>query len=330
MSIHDWTVKELLDEACHLTGSGSVGSARRLHLRDLRLIAQVGSEFGRPAVIARQSATIVTLEHIRGIILQNAVLLVAKTGEEKHYPESQSMGEDLTRLQDQLSSPPPEGQAFEFYALEVLLGAAHDQLGQEIARARKDLADKPRARKMRTSLSSQKELTFIDDFRKLGRMVDSLYARAQGVCAALSSVLDDDDDLALMCLSQDYGTDSDAHDVAKDELEVMVELWWQSFANLNDSVGGLRLQLQTEQNELTVRSSLANTRFVRSNLVFRVCNFALQLGSMIPALLGMNFPGFFDRADEPPNIFNRASGGLVGASLSVLFLALLLAHKYVE
>jgi hypothetical protein len=183
---------------------------------------------------------------------------------------------------------------------------------------------------MRTSLSSQKELTFIDDFRKLGRMVDSLYARAQGVCAALSSVLDDDDDLALMCLSQDYGTDSDAHDVAKDELEVMVELWWQSFANLNDSVGGLRLQLQTEQNELTVRSSLANTRFVRSNLVFRVCNFALQLGSMIPALLGMNFPGFFDRADEPPNIFNRTSGGLVGASLSVLFLALLLARKYVE
>ena len=80
-SAHNWTTKQIFEEIRKLTGAPEEGaqlasSMKALHVRDLRLIDPHNSVNCQPMIMVRERGIIVKLEHVRGVILHDGVLLI--------------------------------------------------------------------------------------------------------------------------------------------------------------------------------------------------------------------------------------------------------------
>jgi len=80
-SAHNWTTKQIFEEIRKLTGAPEEGaqlasSMKALHVRDLRLIDPCNSVPCLPEILVRDRAIIVKLQHVRGIVLHDGVLLM--------------------------------------------------------------------------------------------------------------------------------------------------------------------------------------------------------------------------------------------------------------
>ena len=79
---HHWTTKQLFDETRKLTGAPEEvrpfekPASKTMHVRDLRLIDPCNSVPCMPEILVRDRAIIVKLQHVRGIVLHDGVLLM--------------------------------------------------------------------------------------------------------------------------------------------------------------------------------------------------------------------------------------------------------------
>jgi magnesium transporter len=188
--------------------------------RDLRKI----DSSNLPHILVRPSAILLNLLHLKVLIKRDRVLLFDVYGSQTSYPQSAFMYDLQGRLQ-QKSSPGAGGLPYEFRALEAVLTSVTSELEADFEAVRDpvirilgELEDDIDRHKLRVLLILSKRVSAFEQKAKLVR-------------DAIEELLDADDDLTAMYLTEK------AHDLYRgldDHTEV--ELLLESYHKLCDEV----------------------------------------------------------------------------------------------
>ncbi|XP_042379097.1 magnesium transporter MRS2-I-like [Zingiber officinale] len=180
----------------------------QIHARDLRILDPLLSY--PSAILGREGAIVLNLEHIKAIITADEVFLrdpsednvVPIVEELRRRLQSQNInqahgeGKESTVCQHDLEAIEEDESPFEFRALEVALEAICSYLD---ARATElETAAYPALDELTSKISSRN----LDRVRKLKSSMTRLTARVQKVRDELEQLLDDDDDMADLYLSR--------------------------------------------------------------------------------------------------------------------------------
>ncbi|XP_010917591.2 magnesium transporter MRS2-I isoform X1 [Elaeis guineensis] len=179
----------------------------QIHARDLRILDPLLSY--PSTILGRERAIVLNLEHIKAIITAEEVLLrdpmdenVIPIVEElrNHLPPAnvhQVHEDGRENLSGQHEEAAEEDVSpFEFRALEVALEAICSFLGAQTTEL--ETAAYPALDELTAKISSRN----LDRVRKLKSAMTRLTARVQKVRDELEQLLDDDDDMADLCLSR--------------------------------------------------------------------------------------------------------------------------------
>ncbi|XP_004288429.1 PREDICTED: magnesium transporter MRS2-I-like [Fragaria vesca subsp. vesca] len=180
-----------------------------IHARDLRIVDPLLSY--PSAILGRDRAIVLNLEHIKAIITAEEVLLrdpldenVIPVVEElqrrlppgNYIRENQTDGKEFPAGQNDVDAGEEDESPFEFRALEVALEAICSFLAARTTEL--ETAAYPALDELTSKISSRN----LDRVRKLKSAMTRLTARVQKVRDELEQLLDDDDDMADLYLSR--------------------------------------------------------------------------------------------------------------------------------
>ncbi|XP_039171734.1 magnesium transporter MRS2-I isoform X2 [Eucalyptus grandis] len=180
----------------------------QIHARDLRILDPLLSY--PSAILGRERAIVVNLEHIKAIITAEEVLLrdpsdinVIPVVEELQRRlavnaicQGQDDAEEYSHVQNDVEADEDDESPFEFRALEVALEAICSFLAARTTEL--ETAAYPALDELTSKISSRN----LDRVRKLKSAMTRLTARVQKVRDELEQLLDDDDDMADLYLSR--------------------------------------------------------------------------------------------------------------------------------
>lgn len=257
-----------------------------LQMRDIR---QVDPAFvAKPALWVRHSAIVVSLDGLRAIILYNK-MFIFDPGRE----ESQELCKFARKCVIRIAADGDRAQPFEFNALEGILIFVAMRLEKEFDEF------KPYMESYMHQLPNELNTKMLEDLRRMKQQLKQLMSRSNGVKNILENLLDDDDEMVNMYLSEQHENENnmvllrDTQDHS--EIEILLEAYLQvideivNHADLlddaiDDTEGLVMIHLDTLRNKLlTVELSMS--------VVTMMCTF----GSVISGVFGMNFEiGLFD------------------------------------
>ncbi|KAM0333586.1 hypothetical protein ACHAQA_002251 [Verticillium albo-atrum] len=271
--------------------------------RDLRKI----DSSNLPHILVRPSAILLNLLHLKVLIKKDRVLLFDIYGSKTSYPQSAFMYD----LQGKLKQKIPQGVGganglpYEFRALEAVLTSVTSELEADfeavrdpVIRILSELEDDIDRHKLRVLLI-------------LSKRVSSFEQKAKLVRDAIEELLEADDDLAAMYLTEK------AHDLYRGEDDhTEVELLLESYNKLCDEI------VQEAQNLV---SSIRNTEEIPDNriraildanrnslmlleLKFSIGTLGLAMGTFLAGLYGMNLENFIEET-------NWGMGAVTGVSV---------------
>ena len=239
-----------------------------LHIRDLRLMSPISNSSLLPRIEVRKQAFVLKIEHVRACILHDTVFLMA-CDEGDQALTDEIMQQLLNKFCVNVTQRPD--QAFEHYALEVLMDSVCDKLRSDFT-SLKGKADKL------TGMSSVKTGSLLHDLRTQLTATKELKGRGSKACDAIASVLDNCD-VAMMCLSR-LGKQED--------FEALLEMSWQGINNINHEVKCLKDELKETVNSGEFKIFFFSNHFMWSSFTFRIINLVFTFGAMWTAILGMN------------------------------------------
>jgi magnesium transporter len=181
-------------------GSESMGKKERKRIRRYlrgflqpRDIRQVDPAFvAKPAIWVRRNVIVFSLEHLRALIFADALLLF--------NPANESVQEAAEWLDQRLSHPRSSEESdmepFEFRALESLLILVYEGL-------EKDLSDfEPLMYALLSELTRRLSAKRLERLRILKQELNALVTRVDGVQDVLQALLEEDEDMSKMYLTE--------------------------------------------------------------------------------------------------------------------------------
>lgn len=255
--------------------------------RDIRQIDPAFTP--KPALWVRHSALIVSLEIIRGIILRDRMLLFDPDNKRlaraikfirKHVRSTQQAGTSLGSF---------EFKALEGVLMEVVAGLETD-FGKLEPRYQDTLEDISSAR---SSLIASR----VQSLRLYKAYLTFYQSRVDRVSRALSEVLDEDEDMANMYLTEKYKRPFKMRTAMDhEEVEVMLESYMQQIADFQHRVH--LLQQRAEHDELSTNLHLDTLRnkMLAIDLILIVLGAAFAFGGFISGIFGMNLVNPMSRA----------------------------------
>jgi Mg2+ and Co2+ transporter CorA len=160
-----------------------------LQIRDLR---QIDPSFpSKPALWVRHNVLIVSLLHIRALIFADRLLLFD--------PSSPKVQETAVAIRDRLSSCSLDNDVyapFEFRALESCFICVCSALERDLG------AFEPYLVQLLEELSRESTMQKIEALRMLKLRLNALLAKAQNIQGAVKAVLDEDEDMARLYLTE--------------------------------------------------------------------------------------------------------------------------------
>ncbi|CAI0559275.1 unnamed protein product [Linum tenue] len=282
----------------------------QIHARDLRILDPLLSY--PSAILGRERAIVLNLEHIKAIITAEEVLLRDPSDEnvvpvveelQRRLPparEGQASGENHGTQQADVDGGEEDESPFEFRALEVALEAICSFLAARTTEL--ETAAYPALDELTSKISSRN----LDRVRKLKSAMTRLTARVQKVRDELEQLLDDDDDMADLYLSRKASSSSpvsgsgvdwfaasptigskisrasrasmatvhgDENDV--EELEMLLELR----EYIDDTEDYINIQLDNHRNQL-----------IQLELFLSAGTVCLSIYSLVAGIFGMNIP----------------------------------------
>ncbi|KAI5925787.1 hypothetical protein F4810DRAFT_33931 [Camillea tinctor] len=266
--------------------------------RDLRKI----DSSNLPHILVRPTAILLNLLHLKVLIKYNRVLLFDVYGSEASYPQSAFMYDLQGKLQ-QKSSQGGGGLPYEFRALEAVLQSVTQEMEADfeavrdpVIRILSELEDDIDRHKLRILLILSKRVSTFEQKAKLVR-------------DAIEELLEADDDLASMYLTEKT---HDIHRQLDDHTEV--EMLLESYHKLCDEIvqEAQNLVSSIRNTEEIIRAILDANRnsLMLLDLKFSVGTLGLAMGTFIAGLYGMNLENFIEET-------NWGFGAISG--LSVVF-----------
>ncbi|KAI1635995.1 hypothetical protein F4809DRAFT_641980 [Biscogniauxia mediterranea] len=253
--------------------------------RDLRKI----DSSNLPHILVRPTAILLNLLHLKVLIKYNRVLLFDVYGSQASYPQSAFMYDLQGKLQ-QKTAQGIGGLPYEFRALEAVLQSVTQELEADfeavrdpVIRILSELEDDIDRHKLRILLILSKRVTTFEQKAKLVR-------------DAIEELLEADDDLASMYLTEKT---RDIHRQLDDHTEV--EMLLESYHKLCDEIvqEAQNLVSSIRNTEEIIRAILDANRnsLMLLDLKFSVGTLGLAMGTFIAGLYGMNLENFIEETN---------------------------------
>ncbi|KAJ6444113.1 inner membrane magnesium transporter MRS2 [Purpureocillium lavendulum] len=253
--------------------------------RDLRKI----DSSNLPHILIRPSAILLNLLHLKVLIKHDRVLLFDVYGSKTSYPQSAFMYDLQGKLQ-QKPSQGSNGLPYEFRALEAVLTSVTSEMEADFEAVREpvmhilsELEDDIDREKLRILLILSKRVSTFEQKAKLVR-------------DALEDLLEADDDLAAMYLSEKQ------HDLYRgldDHTEV--EMLLESYNKLTDEIvqeaGNLVSGIRNTEEIVRAILDANRNALMLLDLKFSVGTLGLAMGTFLAGLYGMNLENFIEETN---------------------------------
>ncbi|EEU46985.1 uncharacterized protein NECHADRAFT_67557 [Fusarium vanettenii 77-13-4] len=250
--------------------------------RDLRKI----DSSNLPHILIRPSAILLNLLHLKVLIKHDRVLLFDVYGSKTSYPQSAFMYD----LQGKLQQKNTQGSGslpYEFRALEAVLTSVTSELEADFEAVREpvmhilsELEDDIDRQKLRVLLILSKRVSTFEQKAKLVR-------------DAIEDLLEADDDLAAMYLTEK------AHDLYRgmdDHTEV--EMLLESYHKLTDEIvqeaGNLVSGIRNTEDLVRAILDANRNALMLLEIKFSVGTLGLAMGTFLAGLYGMNLENFIE------------------------------------
>ncbi|KAI5867569.1 cora-domain-containing protein [Durotheca rogersii] len=279
--------------------------------RDLRKI----DSSNLPHILVRPTAILLNLLHLKVLIKYNSVLLFDVYGSKASYPQSAFMYDLQGKLQQKNQNN--GGLPYEFRALEAVLQSVTQEMEADfeavrdpVIRILSELEDDIDRHKLRILLILSKRVSTFEQKAKLVR-------------DAIEELLEADDDLAAM-----YLTEKTRDIVRPLDDHTEVEMLLESYHKLCDEIvqEAQNLVSSIRNTEEIIRAILDANRnsLMLLDLKFSVGTLGLAMGTFIAGLYGMNLENFIE---ETTWGFSAITGASVLFSLLVCRYGLLKLRK---
>ncbi|KAK0668149.1 putative mitochondrial inner membrane magnesium transporter MRS2 precursor [Cercophora samala] len=280
--------------------------------RDLRKI----DSSNLPHILVRPSAILLNLLHLKVLIKHDRVLLFDVYGSKSSYPQSAFMYDLQGKLQ-QKQAAGANSLPYEFRALEAVLMSVTSELEADfesvrdpVIRVLSELEDDIDREKLRILLVLSKRVSTFEQKAKLVR-------------DAIEELLEADDDLAAMYLTEK------THDLFRGEDDhTEVELLLESYNKICDEVvqEASNLVSSIRNTEEIIRAILDANRnsLMLLDLKFSVGTLGLAMGTFLAGLYGMNLENFIEETNWG---FGAVTGVSSIASLIVCWYGLVKLRK---
>jgi magnesium transporter len=241
-----------------------------------------------PHILIRSSAILINLLHLRCLIKHNRVLVFDVYGSTDSYSQSLFMY-DLEGKLRQKQSTSMGNLAYEFRALEAVLISVTTGLESEFEGVREPVMRV--LRELEEDIDRDKLRYLLIYSKKLG----TFEQKARLVRDAIEDLLDADDDLAAMYLSEKASgikREADNHE----EIELLLE----SYHKVADEIVQISSNLVSaiRNTEEIVRAILDANRnsLMLLDLKFSIGTLGISAGMFIAALYGMNLENFIEES----------------------------------
>ncbi|CAH8286458.1 unnamed protein product [Eruca vesicaria subsp. sativa] len=296
----------------------------QIHARDLRII---DPNLSYPsAILARESAIVLNLEHIKAIITSDEVLLRDPSHEsvipivkelERRLPvgnqvnHGQGDGKESSAAHNDTDAGEEDESPFEFRALEVFLEAICSFLAARTTEL--ETSAYPALDVLTSKICSGN----LDRVRKLKSATTRLTARVQKVRDALEHLLEDDDDMADLYLSRKLSTASsvasspncyltspticckmsrasvatvreDENDV--EQLEMLLEAYFMQIDSTLNKLTTLREYIQDTDDFINIQMDYRRNQLIQLEVFLGSGTACSAFYSLIAGIFGMNIP----------------------------------------
>ncbi|KAL3649066.1 Magnesium transporter MRS2-I [Castilleja foliolosa] len=299
----------------------------QIHARDLRILDPLLSY--PSAILGREKAIVLNLEHIKAIITADEVLLrdpldgnVIPIVEDlrrrlKYLNANREDNKDgnLT-VQNDVETADEDDSPFEFRALEIALEAICSYLAARTIEL--ETAVYPALDLLTSKISSRN----LDRVRKLKSQMTRLTARVQKVRDELEQLLDDDDDMADLYLSRKISSASPLSDSGAatwsiasptigskisrasrasvatarenendiEELEMLLEAYFMQIDGTLNKLTTLREYIDNTEDYINIQLDNHRNQLIQLELFLSSGTVCLSIYSLVSAIFGMNIP----------------------------------------
>ncbi|KAI1392432.1 cora-domain-containing protein [Hypoxylon trugodes] len=264
--------------------------------RDLRKI----DSSNLPHILVRPTAILLNLLHLKVLIKYNRVLLFDVYGSKASYPQSAFMYDLQGKLQ-QKATPGNTNLPYEFRALEAVLQSVTQELEADFEAVREPVI------RILSELEDDIDRHKLRILLVLSKRVSTFEQKAKLVRDAIEELLEADDDLASMYLTEKT---HDLHRNLDDHTEV--EMLLESYHKLCDEIvqEAQNLVSSIRNTEEIIRAILDANRnsLMLLDLKFSVGTLGLAMGTFIAGLYGMNLENFIEET-------HWGFGAVTGASI---------------
>ncbi|PNP48712.1 mitochondrial inner membrane magnesium transporter mrs2 [Trichoderma gamsii] len=253
--------------------------------RDLRKI----DSSNLPHILVRPSAILLNLLHLRVLIKRDRVLLFDVYGSKTSYPQSAFMYD----LQGKLQQKPPPGVAglpYEFRALEAVLTSVTSELEADFESVREPVM------RILSELEDDIDRQKLRQLLILSKRVSTFEQKAKLVRDAIEELLEADDDLAAMYLTEkvhDLYRSTDDHTEVEMLLESYHKLADEIVQEASNLVSGIR---NTEELSRAILDANRNALMLLE-LKFSIGTLGLAMGTFIAGLYGANLENFIEETN---------------------------------
>ncbi|PFH55977.1 hypothetical protein XA68_17246 [Ophiocordyceps unilateralis] len=254
--------------------------------RDLRKI----DSSNLPHILVRPSAILLNLLHLKVLIKHDRVLLFDVLGSKTSYPQSAFMYDLQGKLQlQQKPTQGANGLPYEFRALEAVLTSVTSEMEADFEAVRKpimhilsELEDVIDREKLRVLLILSKRISTFEQKAKLVR-------------DAIEELLEADDDLSAMYLTEKAGETrqrrgTDDHT----EVEMLLESYHKLTDEIVQEAGNLVSGIRNTEEIVRAILDANRNSLMLLDLKFSVGTLGLAMGTFVAGLYGMNLDNFME------------------------------------
>lgn len=252
-----------------------------------------------PHILVRPSSILINLLHLRVLIQSDRVLVFDAYGSTDSYTQSLFMYDLEGKLQQKTSSSDPAHSVhsnsgaptylpYEFRALEAVLISVTSGLEAEFALVREPVTNILRA--LEEDIDRDKLRHLLIHSKKLG----TFEQKARLVRDALYELLEADDDLASMYLTERKKTGKPRAEQDHQEIEMLLESYHKICDEVVEISGNLISNIRNTEEVVKAILDANRNQLMLFEIKVSVATLGLAGGTLIAGLYGMNLENFIE------------------------------------
>jgi magnesium transporter len=247
-----------------------------------------------PHILVRPSALLINLLHLRVLIQSDRVLVFDAYGSTDSYTQSLFMYDLEGKLRQKADPRSPNASSYlpyEFRALEAVLISVTSGLEAEFALVRDPVTHI--LRELEEDIDREKLRHLLIHSKKLG----TFEQKARLVRDAIDDLLNADDDLAAMYLTERQQTGKPREDDNHQEIEMLLESYHKICDEIVEISGNLISNIRNTEEVVKAILDANRNQLMLLEIKFSVGTLGLAGGTLVAGLYGMNLNNFIEETD---------------------------------